>query len=425
MADNRNFWEKLKDRIKGNKYLEIKVLNELDEKIGSEYGIVNKKGKRIGVWEKKTFEDFEEIFLTDYENHTITKPSVYNKDSKIVEEYKMTDKEFQDYGKYGFVPENYEKIRKVYEDNVLTTEKITNCKNGYYNTLTRHYSKTGELEKEIQETESSKTEYKTKVKDYKAEKEFAEKMKEISERNYTGKHTEPCVLNSLDQNELSPNNLPKEMTGDYVFGHKTGIWKTDKGDELLYVNNSLVSAKFKLENCILKGDYNIEGERTGTWIKQNVNSKERIETEYQNNKEKEVRDFNSKGELVRVSNLEKGYQITSFFEEGKKIKEIDMSKRVCKEFYPSGALKSEETLDSYNNSSKDPAKRDKTFYYESGNVEKVIKGLRETEFLNMEGQYRYEHKIKNRSENKAITSMPKQVKKQQKSKVTKSKGQER
>ncbi len=102
-----------------------------------------------------------------------------------------------------------------------------------------------------------------------------------------------------------------------------------------------------------------------------------------------------------------------------------MSKRVCKEFYPSGALKIEETLDSYNNSTKNPAKRDKTFYYESGNVEKVIKGLRETEFLNMEGQYRYEHKIKNKSETKAITSMPKKIKKQQKLKAAKSKGQER
>lgn len=425
MADNRNLWEKLKDRIKGNKYLEITVVNELDEKIGSEYGIVNKKGERIGIWEKKTFEDFEEIFLTDYENHTITKPSVYNKDSKIVEEYKMTNKEFQDYGKYRFVPENYEKIRKVYEDNVLTTEKITNCKNRYYNTITKHYSKTGELEKEIQETGSSKTGYKTKVKDYKAEKEFAEKMKGISERNYTGKRTEPCVLSIIDQNELSPNNLPKEMTGHYIFGQKTGIWETDKGDELLYVNNSLVSAKFKLEDCILKGDYNIEGERTGTWIKQSLNSKDRLEIDYQNNKEKEVRDFDSKGELVRTTNFEKGYQITSFFEDGKKIKEIDMNKKVCKEFYPSGALKSEETLDSYNNSTQDPAKRDKTFYYESGNVEKVIKGLRETEFLNMEGQYRYEHKIKNRSETKAITSMPKQLKKQQRSKAAKSKGQER
>ena len=425
MADNRNLWEKLKDRIKGNKYLEITVVNELDEKIGSEYGIVNKKGERIGIWEKKTFEDFEEIFLTDYENHTITKPSVYNKDSKIVEEYKMTNKEFQDYGKYRFVPENYEKIRKVYEDNVLTTEKITNCKNRYYNTITKHYSKTGELEKEIQETGSSKTGYKTKVKDYKAEKEFAEKMKGISERNYTGKRTEPCVLSIIDQNELSPNNLPKEMTGHYIFGQKTGIWETDKGDELLYVNNSLVSAKFKLEDCILKGDYNIEGERTGTWIKQSLNSKDRLEIDYQNNKEKEVRDFDSKGELVRTTNFEKGYQITSFFEDGKKIKEIDMNKKVCKEFYPSGALKSEETLDSYNNSTQDPAKRDKTFYYESGNVEKVIKGLRETEFLNMEGQYRYEHKIKNRSETKAITSMPKQVKNQQRSKAAKSKGQER
>jgi hypothetical protein len=425
MADNRNLWEKLKDRIKGNKYLEITVVNELDEKIGSEYGIVNKKGERIGIWEKKTFEDFEEIFLTDYENHTITKPSVYNKDSKIVEEYKMTNKEFQDYGKYRFVPENYEKIRKVYEDNVLTTEKITNCKNRYYNTITKHYSKTGELEKEIQETGSSKTGYKTKVKDYKAEKEFAEKMKGISERNYTGKRTEPCVLSIIDQNELSPNNLPKEMTGHYIFGQKTGIWETDKGDELLYVNNSLVSAKFKLEDCILKGDYNIEGERTGTWIKQSLNSKDRLEIDYQNNKEKEVRDFDSKGELVRTTNFEKGYQITSFFEDGKKIKEIDMNKKVCKEFYPSGALKSEETLDSYNNSIQDPAKRNKTFYYESGNVEKVIKGLRETEFLNMEGQYRYEHKIKNRSETKAITSMPKQVKNQQRSKAAKSKGQER
>lgn len=425
MADNRNLWEKLKDRIKGNKYLEITVVNELDEKIGSEYGIVNKKGERIGIWEKKTFEDFEEIFLTDYENHTITKPSVYNKDSKIVEEYKMTNKEFQDYGKYRFVPENYEKIRKVYEDNVLTTEKITNCKNRYYNTITKHYSKTGELEKEIQETGSSKTGYKTKVKDYKAEKEFAEKMKGISERNYTGKRTEPCVLSIIDQNELSPNNLPKEMTGHYIFGQKTGIWETDKGDELLYVNNSLVSAKFKLEDCILKGDYNIEGERTGTWIKQSLNSKDRLEIDYQNNKEKEVRDFDSKGELVRTTNFEKGYQITSFFEDGKKIKEIDMNKKVCKEFYPSGALKSEETLDSYNNSTQDPAKRDKTFYYESGNVEKVIKGLRETEFLNMEGQYRYEHKIKNRSETKAITSMPKQLKKQQRSKAAKQKGQER
>ena len=425
MADNRNLWEKFKDKIKGNKYLEITVINELEEKIGNEFGIVNKKGERIGIWEKKTFEDFEEVFLTDYENHTITKPSVYNKDSKIVEEYKMTNKEFQDYGKYRFVPENYEKIRKVYEDNILTTEKITNCKNRYYNTLTKHYSKTGELEKEIQETGSSKTGYKTKVKDYKAEKEFAEKMKGISERNYTGKRTEPCVLSIIDQNELSPNNLPKEMTGHYIFGQKTGIWETDKGDELLYVNNSLVSAKFKLEDCILKGDYNIEGERTGTWIKQSLNSKDRLEIDYQNNKEKEVRDFDSKGELVRTTNFEKGYQITSFFEDGKKIKEIDMNKKVCKEFYPSGALKSEETLDSYNNSTQDPAKRDKTFYYESGNVEKVIKGLRETEFLNMEGQYRYEHKIKNRSETKAITSMPKQVKNQQRSKAAKSKGQER
>ncbi|WP_293961080.1 hypothetical protein [uncultured Fusobacterium sp.] len=425
MADNRNLWEKFKDKIKGNKYLEIPVINELEEKIGHTSGMINKKGERIGIWEEKTFEDFEEIFLIDYENHTITKPSVYNKDSKIVEEYKMTDKEFQDYGKYRFVPENYEKIRKVYEDNILTTEKITNCKNRYYNTITKHYSKTGELEKEIQETGSSKTGFQTKVKNYKAEKEFAQRMKEISERNYTGKRTEPCVLSIIDQNELSPNNLPKEMTGDYVFGHKTGIWKTDKGDELLFVNNSLVSAKFKLEDCILKGDYNIEGERTGTWIKQDLNSKKRVETEYKDNKEKEVRDFDSKGELVRTTNFEKGYQITSFFEDGKKIKEIDMSKRVCKEFYPSGALKSEETLDSYNNSTQDPAKRDKTFYYESGNVEKVIKGLRETEFLNMEGQYRYEHKIKNRSETKAITSMPKQVKNQQRSKAAKSKGQER
>ena len=425
MADNRNLWEKLKDKIKGNKYLEIPVINELEEKIGHTSGMINKKGERIGIWEEKTFEDFEEIFLIDYKNHTITKPSVYNKDSKIVEEYKMTDKEFQDYGKYRFVPENYEKIRKVYEDNVLTTEKITNCKNRYYNTITKHYSKTGELEKEIQETGSSKTGFQTKVKDYKAEKEFAQRMKEISERNYTGKRTEPCVLSIIDQNELSPNNLPKEMSGDYVFGHKTGIWKTDKGDELLFVNNSLVSAKFKLEDCILKGDYNIKGERTGTWIKQDLNSKKRVETEYKDNKEKEVRDFNSKGELVRVSSFEKDYQITSFFEDGKKIKEIDMSKRVCKEFYPSGALKSEETLDSYNNSTKNPAKRDKTFYYESGNVEKVIKGLRETEFLNMEGQYRYEHKIKNKSETKAITSMPKKIKKQQKLKAAKSKGQER
>lgn len=425
MADNRNLWEKFKDKIKGNKYLEIPVINELEEKIGHTSGMINKKGERIGIWEEKTFEDFEEIFLIDYKNHTITKPSVYNKDSKIVEEYKMTDKEFQDYGKYRFVPENYEKIRKVYEDNVLTTEKITNCKNRYYNTITKHYSKTGELEKEIQETGSSKTGFQTKVKDYKAEKEFAKKMKEISEKNYTGKRTEPCVLSIIDQNELSPNNLPKEMTGDYVFGNKTGIWKTDKGDELLFVNNSLVSAKFKLKDCILKGDYNIEGERTGTWIKQDLNSKKRVETEYKDNKEKEVRDFNSKGELVRVSNFEKGYQITSFFEDGKKTKEIDMNKKVCKEFYPSGALKSEETLDSYNNSTQDPAKRDKTFYYESGNVEKVIKGLRETEFLNMEGQYRYEHKIKNRSETKAITSMPKQLKKQQRSKAAKQKGQER
>lgn len=425
MADNRNLWEKFKDKIKGNKYLEIPVINELEEKIGHTSGMINKKGERIGIWEEKTFEDFEEIFLIDYKKHTITKPSVYNKDSKIVEEYKMTDKEFQDYGKYRFVPENYEKIRKVYEDNVLTTEKITNCKNRYYNTITKHYSKTGELEKEIQETGSSKTGFQTKVKDYKAEKEFAKKMKEISEKNYTGKCTEPCVLSIIDQNELSPNNLPKEMTGDYVFGNKTGIWKTDKGDELLFVNNSLVSAKFKLKDCILKGDYNIEGERTGTWIKQDLNSKKRVETEYKDNKEKEVRDFNSKGELVRTTNFEKGYQITSFFEDGKKIKEIDMSKRVCKEFYPSGALKSEETLDSYNNSTQDPAKRDKTFYYESGNVEKVIKGLRETEFLNMEGQYRYEHKIKNRSETKAITSMPKQLKKQQRSKAAKQKGQER
>lgn len=425
MADNRNLWEKLKDKIKGNKYLEIPVINELEEKIGHTSGMINKKGERIGIWEEKTFEDFEEIFLIDYKNHTITKPNVYNKDSKIVEEYKMTDKEFQDYGKYRFVPENYEKIRKVYEDNVLTTEKITNCKNRYYNTITKHYSKTGELEKEIQETGSSKTGFQTKVKDYKAEKEFAQRMKEISERNYTGKRTEPCVLSIIDQNELSPNNLPKEMSGDYVFGHKTGIWKTDKGDELLFVNNSLVSAKFKLEDCILKGDYNIEGERTGTWIKQDLNSKKRVETEYKDNKEKEVRDFNSKGELVRTNNFEKGYQITSFFEDGKKIKEIDMSKRVCKEFYPSGAVKSEETLDSYNNSTKNPAKRDKTFYYESGNVEKVIKGLRETEFLNMEGQYRYEHKIKNKSETKAITSMPKKIKKQQKLKAAKSKGQER
>ena len=425
MADNRNLWEKLKDKIKGNKYLEIPVINELEEKIGHTSGMINKKGERIGIWEEKTFEDFEEIFLIDYKNHTITKPNVYNKDSKIVEEYKMTDKEFQDYGKYRFVPENYEKIRKVYEDNILTTEKITNCKNRYYNTITKHYSKTGELEKEIQETGSSKTGFQTKVKDYKAEKEFAQRMKEISERNYTGKRTEPCVLSIIDQNELSPNNLPKEMTGDYVFGHKTGIWKTDRGDELLYVNNSLVSAKFKLKDCILKGDYNIEGERTGTWIKQDLNSKKRVETEYKDNKEKEVRDFNLKGELVRTTNFEKGYQITSFFEDGKKIKEIDMSKRVCKEFYPSGALKSEETLDSYNNSTKNPAKRDKTFYYESGNVEKVIKGLRETEFLNMEGQYRYEHKIKNKSETKAITSMPKKIKKQQKLKAAKSKGQER
>ena len=425
MADNRNLWEKLKDKIKGNKYLEIPVINELEEKIGHTSGMINKKGERIGIWEEKTFEDFEEIFLIDYKNHTITKPNVYNKDSKIVEEYKMTDKEFQDYGKYRFVPENYEKIRKVYEDNVLTTEKITNCKNRYYNTITKHYSKTGELEKEIQETGSSKTGFQTKVKDYKAEKEFAQRMKEISERNYTGKRTEPCVLSIIDQNELSPNNLPKEMTGDYVFGHKTGIWKTDRGDELLYVNNSLVSAKFKLKDCILKGDYNIEGERTGIWIKQDLNSKKRVETEYKDNKEKEVRDFNLKGELVRTTNFEKGYQITSFFEDGKKIKEIDMSKRVCKEFYPSGALKSEETLDSYNNSTKNPAKRDKTFYYESGNVEKVIKGLRETEFLNMEGQYRYEHKIKNKSETKAITSMPKKIKKQQKLKAAKSKGQER
>lgn len=425
MADNRNLWEKLKDKIKGNKYLEIPVINELEEKIGHTSGMINKKGERIGIWEEKTFEDFEEIFLIDYKNHTITKPNVYNKDSKIVEEYKMTDKEFQDYGKYRFVPENYEKIRKVYEDNVLTTEKITNCKNRYYNTITKHYSKTGELEKEIQETGSSKTGFQTKVKDYKAEKEFAQRMKEISERNYTGKRTEPCVLSIIDQNELSPNNLPKEMTGDYVFGHKTGIWKTDRGDELLYVNNSLVSAKFKLKDCILKGDYNIEGERTGTWIKQDLNSKKRVETEYKDNKEKEVRDFNLKGELVRTTNFEKGYQITSFFEDGKKIKEIDMSKRVCKEFYPSGALKIEETLDSYNNSTKNPAKRDKTFYYESGNVEKVIKGLRETEFLNMEGQYRYEHKIKNKSETKAITSMPKKIKKQQKLKAAKSKGQER
>ena len=425
MADNRNLWEKLKDKIKGNKYLEIPVINELEEKIGHTSGMINKKGERIGIWEEKTFEDFEEIFLIDYKNHTITKPNVYNKDSKIVEEYKMTDKEFQDYGKYRFVPENYEKIRKVYEDNILTTEKITNCKNRYYNTITKHYSKTGELEKEIQETGSSKTGFQTKVKDYKAEKEFAQRMKEISERNYTGKRTEPCVLSIIDQNELSPNNLPKEMTGDYVFGHKTGIWKTDRGDELLYVNNSLVSAKFKLKDCILKGDYNIEGERTGTWIKQDLNSKKRVETEYKDNKEKEVRDFNLKGELVRTTNFEKGYQITSFFEDGKKIKEIDMSKRVCKEFYPSGAVKSEETLDSYNNSTKNPAKRDKTFYYESGNVEKVIKGLRETEFLNMEGQYRYEHKIKNKSETKAITSMPKKIKKQQKLKAAKSKGQER
>ena len=425
MADNRNLWEKLKDKIKGNKYLEIPVINELEEKIGHTSGMINKKGERIGIWEEKTFEDFEEIFLIDYKNHTITKPNVYNKDSKIIEEYKMTDKEFQDYGKYRFVPENYEKIRKVYEDNVLTTEKITNCKNRYYNTITKHYSKTGELEKEIQETGSSKTGFQTKVKDYKAEKEFAQRMKEISERNYTGKRTEPCVLSIIDQNELSPNNLPKEMSGDYVFGHKTGIWKTDKGDELLFVNNSLVSAKFKLEDCILKGDYNIKGERTGTWIKQDLNSKKRVETEYKDNKEKEVRDFNSKGELVRVSSFEKDYQITSFFEDGKKIKEIDMSKRVCKEFYPSGAVKSEETLDSYNNSTKNPAKRDKTFYYESGNVEKVIKGLRETEFLNMEGQYRYEHKIKNKSETKAITSMPKKIKKQQKLKAAKSKGQER
>ena len=425
MADNRNLWEKLKDKIKGNKYLEIPVINELEEKIGHTSGMINKKGERIGIWEEKTFEDFEEIFLIDYKNHTITKPNVYNKDSKIVEEYKMTDKEFQDYGKYRFVPENYEKIRKVYEDNVLTTEKITNCKNRYYNTITKHYSKTGELEKEIQETGSSKTGFQTKVKDYKAEKEFAQRMKEISERNYTGKRTEPCVLSIIDQNELSTYNLPKEMTGDYVFGHKTGIWKTDRGDELLYVNNSLVSAKFKLKDCILKGDYNIEGERTGTWIKQDLNSKKRVETEYKDNKEKEFRDFNLKGELVRTTNFEKGYQITSFFEDGKKIKEIDMSKRVCKEFYPSGALKSEETLDSYNNSTKNPAKRDKTFYYESGNVEKVIKGLRETEFLNMEGQYRYEHKIKNKSETKAITSMPKKIKKQQKLKAAKSKGQER
>lgn len=362
MADNRNLWEKLKDKIKGNKYLEIPVINELEEKIGHTSGMINKKGERIGIWEEKTFEDFEEIFLIDYKNHTITKPNVYNKDSKIVEEYKMTDKEFQDYGKYRFVPENYEKIRKVYEDNVLTTEKITNCKNRYYNTITKHYSKTGELEKEIQETGSSKTGFQTKVKDYKAEKEFAQRMKEISERNYTGKRTEPCVLSIIDQNELSPNNLPKEMSGDYVFGHKTGIWKTDKGDELLFVNNSLVSAKFKLEDCILKGDYNIKGERTGTWIKQDLNSKKRVETEYKDNKEKEVRDFNLKGELVRTTNFEKGYQITSFFEDGKKIKEIDMSKRVCKEFYPSGAVKSEETLDSYNNSTKNPAKRDKTFY---------------------------------------------------------------
>lgn len=425
MADNRNLWEKLKDKIKGNKYLEIPVINELEEKIGHTSGMINKKGERIGIWEEKTFEDFEEIFLIDYKNHTITKPNVYNKDSKIVEEYKMTDKEFQDYGKYRFVPENYEKIRKVYEDNVLTTEKITNCKNRYYNTITKHYSKTGELEKEIQETGSSKTGFQTKVKDYKAEKEFAQRMKEISERNYTGKRTEPCVLSIIDQNELSTYNLPKEMTGDYVFGHKTGIWKTDRGDELLYVNNSLVSAKFKLKDCILKGDYNIEGERTGTWIKQDLNSKKRVETEYKDNKEKEVRDFNLKGELVRTTNFEKGYQITSFFEDGKKIKEIDMSKRVCKEFYPSGALKSEETLDSYNNSTQDPAKRDKSFYYESGNVEKVIKGLRETEFLNMEGQYRYKHKIKNKSETKAITSMPKKIKKQQKLKAAKSKGQER
>lgn len=425
MADNRNLWEKLKDKIKGNKYLEIPVINELEEKIGHTSGMINKKGERIGIWEEKTFEDFEEIFLIDYKNHTITKPNVYNKDSKIVEEYKMTDKEFQDYGKYRFVPENYEKIRKVYEDNILTTEKITNCKNRYYNTITKHYSKTGELEKEIQETGSSKTGFQTKVKDYKAEKEFAQRMKEISERNYTGKRTEPCVLSIIDQNELSTYNLPKEMTGDYVFGHKTGIWKTDRGDELLYVNNSLVSAKFKLKDCILKGDYNIEGERTGTWIKQDLNSKKRVETEYKDNKEKEVRDFNLKGELVRTTNFEKGYQITSFFEDGKKIKEIDMSKRVCKEFYPSGALKIEETLDSYNNSTKNPAKRDKTFYYESGNVEKVIKGLRETEFLNMEGQYRYEHKIKNKSETKAITSMPKKIKKQQKLKAAKSKGQER
>ena len=425
MADNRNLWEKLKDKIKGNKYLEIPVINELEEKIGHTSGMINKKGERIGIWEEKTFEDFEEIFLIDYKNHTITKPNVYNKDSKIVEEYKMTDKEFQDYGKYRFVPENYEKIRKVYENNVLTTEKITNCKNRYYNTITKHYSKTGELEKEIQETGSSKTGFQTKVKDYKAEKEFAQRMKEISERNYTGKRTEPCVLSIIDQNELSTYNLPKEMTGDYVFGHKTGIWKTDRGDELLYVNNSLVSAKFKLKDCILKGDYNIEGERTGTWIKQDLNSKKRVETEYKDNKEKEVRDFNLKGELVRTTNFEKGYQITSFFEDGKKIKEIDMSKRVCKEFYPSGALKIEETLDSYNNSTKNPAKRDKTFYYESGNVEKVIKGLRETEFLNMEGQYRYEHKIKNKSETKAITSMPKKIKKQQKLKAAKSKGQER
>lgn len=425
MADNRNLWEKLKDKIKGNKYVEVTIINELEEKIGNEFGIVNKKGERIGIWEKKTFEDFEEIFLTDYDNHTITKPSAYNKNSEIVEEYKMTDKEFQDYGKFRIVPENYEKIRKVYEDNILTTKKITNCKNRYYNTITKHYSKTGELEKEVQETGSSKTGFQTKVKDYKAEKEFAKKMKEISERNYTGKRTEPCALSIIDQNELSPNNLPKEMIGNYVFGHKTGIWKTDRGDELLYVNNSLVSAKFKLEDCILKGDYNINGERTGTWIKQDLNSKKRVETEYKDNKEKEVRDFDSKGKLVRTTNFEKGYQITSFFEDGKKTKEIDMNMKVCKEFYPSGTLKSEETLDSYNNYTKDPAKRDKTFYYESGNVEKVIKGLRETEFLNMEGQYRYEHKIKNRSETKAITSMPKKVKKQQRSKVAKQKGQER
>lgn len=425
MADNRNLWEKFKDKIKGNKYLEITVVTELDEKIGSEFGIVNKKGERIGIWEKKTFEDFEEIFLTDYENHTITKPSAYNKGSKIVEEYKMTDKEFQDYGKYRFVPKKFEKIRKLYENNCLITKKTTNYKEGYYEINTKHFSKTGELEKEVEEIGSSKTGYKTKVKDYKAEKEFAQRMKEISERNYTGKRTEPCVLSIIDQNELSTYNLPKEMTGDYVFGHKTGIWKTDRGDELLYVNNSLVSAKFKLKDCILKGDYNIEGERTGTWIKQDLNSKKRVETEYKDNKEKEVRDFDSKGELVRTTNFEKGYQITSFFEDGKKIKEIDMNKKVCKEFYPSGALKSEETLDSYNNSTQDPAKRDKTFYYESGNVEKVIKGLRETEFLNMEGQYRYEHKIKNRSETKAITSMPKQVKNQQRSKAAKSKVQER